>query len=84
MSDIYVVMAKTGKFSMIRETNQLIIGEKEISCFLVEKGTPGLSFGKLEEKVNFFMRKKNEEFIVGMEKSTNFNGHVRRLQDPKS
>jgi len=39
VSDIYIVMAKTG--------------EKEISCFLVEKGTPGLSFGKLEEKMGW-------------------------------
>jgi len=39
VSDIYVVMAKTG--------------DKEISCFLVEKGTPGLSFGKLEEKMGW-------------------------------
>jgi Acyl-CoA dehydrogenases len=37
VSDLYVVMCKTG--------------EKEISTILVEKGTPGLSFGKLEEKV---------------------------------
>jgi hypothetical protein len=27
------------------------LGEKEISSIIVEKGTPGLSFGKLEEKV---------------------------------
>lgn len=36
-SDIYVVMCRTG--------------EKEISCILVEKGTPGLVFGKNEYKV---------------------------------
>ena len=36
-SDVYLVMCKTG--------------EKEISCIAVEKGTPGLSFGKNEIKV---------------------------------
>lgn len=36
-SDIYIVMCKTG--------------DKEVSCFVVEKGTPGLSFGKNEVKV---------------------------------
>jgi alkylation response protein AidB-like acyl-CoA dehydrogenase len=27
--------------------------EKDVSCFLVEKGTPGLSFGKLEKKMGW-------------------------------
>lgn len=36
-TDIYLIMCKTG--------------EKEISCIAVEKGTPGLSFGKNEIKV---------------------------------
>lgn len=36
-SDLYLVMCRTG--------------EKEISCIAVEKGTPGLSFGKNEHKV---------------------------------
>ena len=36
-TDLYLVMCKTG--------------EKEVSCFAVEKGTPGLSFGKNEHKV---------------------------------
>jgi len=36
-SDLYLIMCKTG--------------EKEISCIGVEKGTPGLSFGKNEHKV---------------------------------
>ena len=36
-SDIYMVMCKTS--------------EKEISCIIVEKDTPGLSFGKNEFKV---------------------------------
>lgn len=38
-SDLYLVMVRTG--------------EKEISCIGVEKGTPGLSFGKNENKVKF-------------------------------
>lgn len=37
-SDLYVIMCRTG--------------EKEISCLGVEKGTPGLSFGKNEHKVS--------------------------------
>lgn len=38
-SDLYLIMCKTG--------------ENEISCIGVEKGTPGLSFGKNEHKVNW-------------------------------
>ena len=38
-TDLYLVMCKTG--------------EKEVSCIAVEKGTPGLSFGKNEIKVYF-------------------------------
>ncbi|KAJ1340169.1 hypothetical protein BSLG_005162 [Batrachochytrium salamandrivorans] len=38
-SDIYMVMARTGG-----------PGPKGISCFVIEKGTPGLSFGKKEKK----------------------------------
>jgi isobutyryl-CoA dehydrogenase len=36
-TDMYLIMCKTG--------------EKEVSCIVVEKGTPGLSFGKNEIKV---------------------------------
>lgn len=36
-SDLYLIMCKTG--------------DKEVSCIAVEKGTPGLSFGKNEIKV---------------------------------
>ena len=39
-TDIYVVMCRTGGK-----------GPKGISCLVVEKGTPGLSFGKKEKKV---------------------------------
>lgn len=42
-SDIYIVMARTGQS-----------GHKGISCFLVEKETPGLHFGKKEEKVRLY------------------------------
>jgi hypothetical protein len=42
VSDVYVVMARTGAE-----------GPKGISCFIVEKGTPGLSFGGLEKKLGW-------------------------------
>jgi hypothetical protein len=32
----------------------LKLAPKGISCVVVEKGTPGLSFGKKENKVTFF------------------------------
>jgi isobutyryl-CoA dehydrogenase len=41
-TDIYLVMARTGDSST-----------RGISCFLVEKGTEGLSFGKKESKVGW-------------------------------
>ncbi|KAI9292602.1 acyl-CoA dehydrogenase NM domain-like protein, partial [Neoconidiobolus thromboides FSU 785] len=41
-SDVYMVMARTGGN-----------GPKGISCFIVEKGTPGLSFGKKEKKLGW-------------------------------
>jgi alkylation response protein AidB-like acyl-CoA dehydrogenase len=41
-SDIYVVMARTGDDS-----------PKGISAFIIEKGTPGLSFGKKEHKLGW-------------------------------
>ena len=40
-TDLYVVMCRTGK-----------AGPKGISCILVEKGSPGLAFGKKEKKVS--------------------------------
>ncbi|NJL08822.1 MAG: acyl-CoA dehydrogenase [Methylacidiphilales bacterium] len=42
VSDVYVVMARTGE-----------TGPRGISCFLVEKGTPGLSFGAREKKLGW-------------------------------
>ncbi|XP_020038808.2 isobutyryl-CoA dehydrogenase, mitochondrial isoform X1 [Castor canadensis] len=41
-SDIYVVMCRTG-----------VSGPKGISCMVVEKGTPGLSFGRKEKKMGW-------------------------------
>jgi hypothetical protein len=41
-SDIYVCMVRTGEE-----------GPKGISCIVVEKGTPGLSFGKKERKMGW-------------------------------
>ncbi|MBX7146774.1 MAG: acyl-CoA dehydrogenase family protein [Alphaproteobacteria bacterium] len=41
-SDVYVVMARTGA-----------AGPKGVSAFIVEKGTPGLSFGKSEHKLGW-------------------------------
>ncbi|KAL3143219.1 Isobutyryl-CoA dehydrogenase, mitochondrial [Trebouxia sp. C0009 RCD-2024] len=42
VSDLYLVMARTGQS-----------GAKGISAFLVTKGTPGLTFGKAEEKMGW-------------------------------
>jgi alkylation response protein AidB-like acyl-CoA dehydrogenase len=42
VSDIYVVMARTGD-----------TGPRGISCIVVEKGTPGLSFGAQEKKLGW-------------------------------
>jgi alkylation response protein AidB-like acyl-CoA dehydrogenase len=41
-SDVYIVMARTGES-----------GPPGISCFLVENGTPGLSFGAKEKKLGW-------------------------------
>jgi alkylation response protein AidB-like acyl-CoA dehydrogenase len=42
VSDVYVVMARTGE-----------PGPRGISCIVVEKGTPGLSFGAQEKKLGW-------------------------------
>jgi alkylation response protein AidB-like acyl-CoA dehydrogenase len=42
VSDVYVTMVRTGG-----------AGPKGISCLVVEKGAPGLSFGKLEKKLGW-------------------------------
>jgi isobutyryl-CoA dehydrogenase len=53
-SDLYLVMCKTG--------------EKEVSCIAVEKGTPGLSFGKNEIKVR--LHESHSPVIDGLERAT--------------
>lgn len=53
-SDLYLIMCKTGE---------------ETSCIMVEKGTPGLSFGKNEIKVIAIYF--TQLFVVGMERSAN-------------
>ncbi len=42
MSDVYVCMVRTGED-----------GPKGISCLVIEKGTPGLSFGRKERKMGW-------------------------------
>ena len=62
-TDLYLIMCKTG--------------DKEISCIAVEKGTPGLSFGKNEIKVN--SNKSKVIIIDGVERSTYTIGDSRGL-----
>ncbi len=62
-SDMYLVMCKTG--------------EKEVSCIAVEKGTPGLSFGKNEIKVKI---KRTYKVIDGMERTAHSPSHPRGMQ----
>ncbi|RUS29791.1 acyl-CoA dehydrogenase/oxidase [Jimgerdemannia flammicorona] len=47
-SDVYLVMARTGG-----PGKDVACRPKGISCFIVEKGTPGLSFGKKEQKLGW-------------------------------
>lgn len=55
-SDIYVVMCRTGGS-----------GPKGISCIVVEKGTPGLSFGKKEKKVSgYSVCKQSKESLLSV------------------
>ena len=56
-TDVYVVMCRTGE-----------PGPKGISCLLVEKGSPGLAFGKKEKKV-WYMYKYMYNFIICCEYS---------------
>ena len=56
-TDVYVVMCRTGEK-----------GPKGISCLVIDKGTPGLEFGKKERKVSgdlycdvFFKNKKQRK-----------------------
>lgn len=57
-SDVYVVMARTGG------TDQP--GPRGISAFVIEKGTPGLSFGALEEKMGWHAQPTAQVILDGV------------------
>ena len=54
-SDVYVVMARTGAD-----------GPRGISAFIVEKGTPGLSFGANEEKMGWNAQPTAQVILEGV------------------
>ena len=54
-SDVYVVMARTGND-----------GPRGISTFIIEKGTPGLSFGALEEKMGWHAQPTAQVILEGV------------------
>ena len=54
-SDVYVVMARTGT-----------PGPRGISAFVIEKGTPGLSFGGLEEKMGWHAQPTAQVIMEGV------------------
>jgi alkylation response protein AidB-like acyl-CoA dehydrogenase len=54
-SDVYVVMARTGGD-----------GPRGISAFIVEKGTPGLSFGAQEEKMGWHAQPTAQVIFEGV------------------
>src|SRR6476619_2069712 len=53
-SDVYIVMARTGEG-----------GPGGISCFLVENGTPGLSFGAKEKKLGWHSQPTAMDLLEG-------------------
>ncbi len=55
VSDVYVVMARTGGD-----------GPRGISAFIVEKGTPGLSFGANEEKMGWHAQPTAQVIFEGV------------------
>ena len=55
ISDVYVVMARTG-----------VDGPRGISAFIVEKGTPGLSFGANEEKMGWHAQPTAQVILEGV------------------
>jgi alkylation response protein AidB-like acyl-CoA dehydrogenase len=55
VSDVYVVMARTGAD-----------GPRGISAFIVEKGTPGLSFGANEEKMGWHAQPTAQVILEGV------------------
>ncbi len=58
-SDVYIVMARTGD----PETKP---GPRGISAFIVEKGTPGLSFGADEEKMGWHAQPTAQVIFEGV------------------
>src|SRR6478736_4413702 len=54
VSDVYVVMARTGGD-----------GPRGISAFIIEKGTPGLSFGANEEKMGWHAQPTAQVILEG-------------------
>lgn len=54
-SDVYVVMARTGSE-----------GPRGISAFVIEKGTPGLSFGAHEEKMGWHAQPTAQVILEGV------------------
>ncbi len=57
-SDVYVVMARTGGPEKP--------GPRGISSFIIEKGTPGLSFGALEEKMGWHAQPTAQVILEGV------------------
>jgi alkylation response protein AidB-like acyl-CoA dehydrogenase len=54
-SDVYVVMARTGGE-----------GPRGISAFVIEKGTPGVSFGAVEEKMGWHAQPTAQVILEGV------------------
>ncbi len=57
-SDVYVVMARTGGPDRP--------GPRGISAFVIEKGTPGLSFGALEDKMGWHAQPTAQVILDGV------------------
>jgi alkylation response protein AidB-like acyl-CoA dehydrogenase len=55
ISDVYVIMARTGAD-----------GPRGISAFIVEKGTAGLSFGALEQKMGWHVQPTAQVILEGV------------------
>lgn len=55
VSDVYVVMARTGAD-----------GPRGVSAFIVEKGTPGMSFGACEEKMGWHAQPTAQVILEGV------------------
>jgi alkylation response protein AidB-like acyl-CoA dehydrogenase len=56
VADVYLVMARTGE-----------AGARGISCFLIENGTPGLSFGGQEKKLGWHSQPTAMVILEGCE-----------------